>query len=157
MRRLIFITLLLFVPTHGFCFCFQYAGQIYGVNPALVYALAAVESNLSPRAIHYNRDGTYDYGLMQINSRWYNQLKDRWNYLANPCYNVLVGTWILRQCIDRYGYNWNAISCYHTGKPLYELSPEKKRETLHYIRRIERVLKKLKTPPTVHPCNYRRN
>jgi soluble lytic murein transglycosylase-like protein len=99
--------------------CFEEAGRGYGISPALLYTIAKVESNLNPGAVNRNTNGSYDYGLMQINSGWYATLgRDRWDRLSDACYNVHVGAWILRQCIDRYGYTWDAVGCYNaSSKP----------------------------------------
>ena len=55
---------------------------------------------------------------MQINSSWFDQLEGygiRETDLANPCINIQVGAWILRQEVDRYGYSWEAIGAYYAG------------------------------------------
>jgi len=100
-------------------FCFQEAGRTYGIAPALLKAIAQAESNLDPSAIHHNSNGTVDAGLMQINSIWADKLGPTWNYLFAPCTNVMVGAWILHQCIDDYCYTyaWQAIGCYHSRTP----------------------------------------
>jgi len=47
---------------------FQETGKAFGVDPALLRALAWRESNFDPNAVGVkNRNGTRDYGLMQIN------------------------------------------------------------------------------------------
>ncbi len=51
-------------------FCFDDAGKKYGINPALLEGIARVESNLNPKAMNRNTNGTTDIGLMQINSWW---------------------------------------------------------------------------------------
>ncbi len=60
---------LLFVSI-AFSYCFDQAGQYYSVSPRLLYAIAKVENSLNWRALNRNKNGTYDIGLMQINSRW---------------------------------------------------------------------------------------
>lgn len=96
--------------------CFVSAGDMYSINPDLLWTIAKVESNFNPRAINYNKNGSYDYGIMQINSFWYKHLgHDRWMALADPCYNVHVGAWILKQCINKHGYSWSAVGCYNAS------------------------------------------
>ncbi len=51
-------------------FCFQEAGEAYGVSPFLLEAIMVVESQGDAGAINRNSDGSYDFGLMQINSCW---------------------------------------------------------------------------------------
>lgn len=95
-------------------FCFEEAGQTYGVPPGLLWAIAKVESGFDPEAVCYNDDGSYDYGVMQINSRWAASLGPKvWNTLNDPCANVKVGARILADCLNRYGYTWEGIGCYN--------------------------------------------
>jgi len=117
--------LFLLIPAVAFCFCFEDAGRYYGVSPHLLWAIAKVESNFNPRAINRNKNGTYDIGLMQINSSWFAYLKKHGidpSLLWEPCYNVYVGAMVLRHCIDTYGYSWRAVDCYNKGKKAKENS-----------------------------------
>ncbi len=120
MRFLLFLCafLLLGCPGGAAAFCFEEAGEIYGISPLLLRAIAEVESNLNPVAINWNANGTYDYGLMQINSSWAQAMGlENWFRLGEPCFNVKVGAWILARCIQRYGYTWEAVGCYNAGSP----------------------------------------
>jgi soluble lytic murein transglycosylase-like protein len=101
-------------PSITRAFCFEEAGRQYGVNPQLLHSIAMVESRLHPEAVHRNDNGSIDSGLMQINSAWNDRLGLNQNQLLHdPCYNVMTGAKILRQCIDRYGYTWEAVGCYN--------------------------------------------
>jgi len=114
---LLFTGMLLY-PAVGSTFCFEEAGKIYNLPPILLMSIAKQESNFRPDAVNVNKNGSYDYGLMQINSSWAATLgKDGWAELADPCTNVKVGAWILRQCINDYGYGWKAIGCYNSRTP----------------------------------------
>lgn len=97
--------------------CFTAAGERYNISPVLLRCIAETESSLNINAVHKNNDHTYDVGIMQVNSFWKDTLKEkRWKLtVKNPCYNIFVGAWILADCIQRFGYNWQAVSCYHTG------------------------------------------
>lgn len=106
--------LALLLPRGAQAFCFEEAGETYGVPPGLLWAIAKVESNFDPAAVCYNRDGSYDYGVMQINSSWASRLGlPLWNKLNDPCTNVKVGAYILADCLGRYGYTWEGIGCYN--------------------------------------------
>ena len=105
---------LLLLPALAQAFCFEEAGRLYGVSPRLLQGIARVESGLNPAAINRNRNGTVDLGLMQINSFWLNTLGTSSRELIDkPCYNVMVGAWILSDCLDRHGKTWKAIGCYN--------------------------------------------
>ncbi len=118
MKLITFITLSLFIPAMASAFCFEEAGNEYGVSPLLLWSIAKQESGMNPAAICRNGNGTYDYGLMQINSSWASVLgKKTWKKLGDPCTNVRTGAWILAQCVRRHGYNWRAVGCYHSNTP----------------------------------------
>jgi soluble lytic murein transglycosylase-like protein len=117
-------------------FCFEEAGREYGIAPEVLWSIAKGESNLDPNAINRNTNGSYDFGLMQINSIWATTLgKERWASLGDACTNVKTGAWILRQCIDDYGYDWKAIGCYNSR------TPSKRDE---YARRIAKIMEQFK-------------
>ena len=100
--------------THAFCF--EEAAGEYGISMDLLKSIASHESGNKPDAIHYNENGSYDFGVMQINSNWYSTLgNDRWMALGDACYNVKVGAWIFSQCVRRFGYSWEAVGCYNAG------------------------------------------
>jgi|GEM_PF-823763 len=101
-------------------FCYEEAGAIYGIAPRLLWAISKGESNFNPAAVNYNTNGSYDFGLMQINSSWAPTLRKNgipWDTLADPCTNVKVGAWVLAQCVSDYGYTWTAVGCYNSRTP----------------------------------------
>ena len=96
--------------------CWDAASQRYGVNMHLLYAIAKTESGLNPRAINRNADGSYDIGLMQINSRWLPTLRKYGlseEQLFDACTSINVGAWILAQNMHRLGNTWNAVGAYN--------------------------------------------
>ncbi len=134
-RKTLLLLLLLLcasVPAKTGAYCFEEAGGRYRIAPELLHAMARIESNFQPHAVNRNRDGSYDYGVMQINSRWSGVLgKEAWLRLGEPCFNVQVGAWILAQCIQRHGYTWEAVGCYNAS------SREKRKR---YIQRVKQAL-----------------
>ena len=69
-------------------FCYAEAGSRYGVSPRLLQAISQGESNFNPVAVNQNTNGSYDFGLMQINSSWEPTLRRMgiaWESLADPC------------------------------------------------------------------------
>ena len=70
MKLLIVSMVFMLTPLHLFSFCFEDAGSEYGIDSRLLENIARVESNLNPRAINLNSNGSSDIGLMQINSFW---------------------------------------------------------------------------------------
>jgi len=102
------------LPVVSDAFCFKEAAEEFGVNPTLLWTIAKVESNFNPKAINRNADGSYDYGVMQINSSWKKKLgPKRWAFLSDACYNVRVGAWILASNIKEMGNTWTAVGAYN--------------------------------------------
>jgi len=121
---------------------FESAGKQYNIAPELLKAISKIESNHRADAVHLNTNKSVDVCHMQINSStWRKELGFRWDYLGHPEYCTMVGAWILRGCIERYGYNWDAVACYHTGYSLADAPSEKKRlNGIAYIQRVKQAL-----------------
>lgn len=121
--------------------CFQSAAQHYGVAAELLHAIAQAESQLDPLALNTaNRDGSWDIGLMQINSRWLPLLEATGisaSQLYDPCTSIWVGAWVLAGNVARYGYGWNAVGAYNAGTAA-STAAQQRREG--YARRIHRQL-----------------
>ncbi len=117
-KKIILLLCFIFMPSYSFAFCFEEAGRMYGVSPQLLWAIAKVESNFNPKALNKNKNKSYDFGVMQINSSWAKTLgEELWQSLGDPCTNVKVGAWVLAQCIQTYGYTWEAVGCYNAKNP----------------------------------------
>jgi soluble lytic murein transglycosylase-like protein len=141
------IVLTAFAPgVHGYCF--QEAGARYGISPLLLKAISDAESNGDIHAVNYNAaSGTVDIGHMQINSFWKKHLGAHYETLFEACYCTMVGAWILKQCIDRYGYDWDAVACYHTGRGVADAkSRAKRKHGSAYIRKVKKRLAAAKQP-----------
>lgn len=100
--------------------CYDEAARYHGVDPWLLYAIARVESKHNPAAINRaNRNGTYDAGLMQINSIHHAKLRrygiDPTTALYNACASTYIGAWVLADAQRRYGNTWQAIAAYNVG------------------------------------------
>ena len=110
---------MLLLPRILFAFCFEEAAKEYNVPVDLLRSIAKVESNDNPLAVGYNKNGTIDYGLMQVNSSWYTNLgHEKWaDITRDVCSNVKAGASILAQCIQRYGNTPEAIGCYNAVSP----------------------------------------
>lgn len=60
---------------------FEAAAQEWSVPSSLLRAIARIESSFNPGAVGQNRNGTRDYGVMQINERTFERFKvpsDKW-------------------------------------------------------------------------------
>ncbi|MFA0108470.1 twitching motility protein PilT [Vibrio breoganii] len=108
------------ISTNASAFCFEEAGRVFDVNPKLLKAIAFTESAMNPSAFNdKNRNGTADYGLMQINSTWFERLEakgiSRDVVINDPCTNVFVGAWILAQNFETSGETWLSVGAYNAG------------------------------------------
>ncbi len=117
-----FMTLALSGGTSGnVAACWDAAAKVYGVDPWLLYGIAKVESSLDPYAMnlsHLQRTGSYDIGLMQINSRNLPSLAVVGiapEHLWDSCTSIYVGARILREKIDRHGEIWEAVGAYNAS------------------------------------------
>ncbi|KWN14711.1 BapC protein [Burkholderia territorii] len=105
-------------PAHADCY--EAAAQYQQVNPLILRAIAWQESHGHADALNYNANGSIDYGLMQINSvhlptlASYGIAKDA---LMEPCKNVYIAAWVLRQKMNKYGNTWAAVGAYHSETP----------------------------------------
>lgn len=120
--------------------CFREAGAYYRIAPELLISVAHIESSLDPGAQHFNSDGSWDLGLMQINTRWLPALKSMGlapESLYDPCTSIWVGAWILASNIAQYGYGWSAVGAYNAGTA--DTPPAHQRREA-YARKVARVL-----------------
>lgn len=117
--------------------CWSQAGARYGIAPAVLVAISRTESNLDPRAINRNDNGSVDIGLMQINSQWWPALADFGiapEHLWDPCTSIHVGAWILANNLRR-GDFWSAVGAYNAG-----WRPERENQRRAYAWRVYRHL-----------------
>ena len=114
----VFGTLLAAAPARADCF--DEAARYQKVNPLILRAIAWQESHNRPDALHKNANGSTDYGLMQINSVHLPTLAlygISSNTLMEPCKNVYIAAWHLRQQMNKYGNTWQAVGAYHSETP----------------------------------------
>lgn len=125
--------------------CVQGAASAYHLHPRLLHAIVRVENGAwNPLAISINRRGrgypqsvrsydqavqtvtalwkkneNFDVGLGQVNTINMERFKIHPVYLLDPCTNLRYAARILRESIDRHGYNWKAIERYNGVNPQY--------------------------------------
>jgi soluble lytic murein transglycosylase-like protein len=114
--------------------CFEKAGAYQGVNPLVLRAVAWRESKGDAAAVNRNANGSIDVGQLQINSIHFPDLARQGiphRALIDPCVNIYVAAWLLKQKMVRYGNTWRAIGAYHSESP---------RERDAYARSIQAIL-----------------
>ena len=119
--------------------CWDSAAKYQGLDPWLLYAVGYTESSHQAKIISRpNSNGTYDIGLMQINSTWLPELRKHGitqERLMDGCVSIYVGAWILAKTVRRYGYSWEAIASYNTGNVD---TPRRRELGLKYAQRVYR-------------------
>jgi hypothetical protein len=113
--------LLLCAPLHAMA-CWEQAAQRYGLSPPNCSTPSRASSRTSnPRAVnrsHLQRTGSYDIGLMQINSSHLRTLARHGiteAQLYEPCTNIHVGAWLLAHSFARNGVTWDAVGAYNAA------------------------------------------
>lgn len=119
--------------------CFNEAASRYNIPPAILVAIAKVESGFRPWVININHNGqsvkvinprtyeeavyyvnylhqngyNYDVGIGQINVANIRRFGIDPISLLDPCNNLMASAYILRENINRYGFTWDAIWRYN--------------------------------------------
>lgn len=82
--------------------CINEAAIAYHIPATLIVSVLMTENGKAGTA-KLNKNGSYDYGPMQINTIWLDKIRPygftKEDIQFNPCANVWVGTWILSQRI----------------------------------------------------------
>jgi soluble lytic murein transglycosylase-like protein len=100
--------------------CINQAAITYNIPAKLIITVLSMEKGRIGSAIA-NKNGSYDYGPMQINSIWLKTI-ERYGYTKkqiqyDPCVNVMVGAWILSTRIANSQDLWEGIGSYHSFTP----------------------------------------
>ncbi len=121
--------------------CINEAAETYAVPAELILAIIFVEGGQNGIAMP-NTNGTFDYGVMQINSSWLKSVKQfdvtAYNLQFDACKNVMVGTWILKQSIESNKNLMTAIGNYHSHTPT--LNQEYAQKVLFIYGKIRNIL-----------------
>ena len=97
--------------------CINKAAIDYHIPATAIISVLKTEGG-KVGAASKNKNGTFDYGPMQINSIWLPKLKamgyTQKQLQYDPCINVRVGTWILAQKVADGKDWWNGIGNYNS-------------------------------------------
>ncbi|MCD4500504.1 lytic transglycosylase domain-containing protein [Chromobacterium vaccinii] len=117
--------------------CVLQAANLHQLPTELIVAIIKVEGG-APGTVAKNSNRTEDLGVMQINTGVWLELVARAHFAGDKqaayarlrddgCYNVQVGSWILRQAIDQSpGDFWHGVGRYHSATPIYNQRYRKK-------------------------------
>ncbi len=111
----------------GLAECILAAAVAFHLPPAVVTTVQAVEGG-RPGSVSVNSNGTLDLGPMQVNTIWIEPISAETGVPPrevairlrdDTCFNVLIGTWILRSRIDDAGDLETGIAHYHSRTPVH--------------------------------------
>ena len=110
-----------------FLACMALTAHFYHLPPRVLPTIHAVEGG-RVGTVHENADGTQDYGLMQINTRWLGPIARvtgmtpvavRVRLILDPCFNIAAAGAILRTYLNEtHGNLMLAIGDYHSHTPV---------------------------------------
>lgn len=110
--------------------CVIEAASVQQLPPKLLVSIIKVEGG-RPGTASKNTNQTEDLGVMQINTGAWLDLVARAHFDGNRtkayrqlrddgCYNIHVGSWILRRAIDQSkGDFWHGVGRYHSATPVH--------------------------------------
>lgn len=136
------------VPEKLMLYCVNSASKHFKISPMIVYTIADIEGGKIGTASK-NKNGTYDLGVMQLNTINIDRIKEKFpnvtymDLIYKPCVNIYVGTWFLTEEIKRVNYNvLKGIGNYHSRTKKFH-DKYMKRFTERYKKNLKKfVIKK---------------
>ncbi len=121
--------------------CINQAAVTYYVPAKVIISVIATEGG-DVGVAHPNKNGTYDYGPMQVNSSWLPKIR-KYGYTQellqyDPCVNVMAGTWILSTKIVQSTDFWRGVANYHSFTPT--LNARYKMKVINYYQLLTKIL-----------------
>ncbi len=123
-------------------FAYKYS-KINNIEPELLVAIMRIESNFNPKAINYNKNGTIDRGLCQLNNVVFSNLtvKDFFDIETN----IKYGSQFIKWCLDESKNNLiKALAMYNAGVGNV-INTKVGERTLNYIHKIIEEKENIKT------------
>ena len=113
------------MPEQTFQSCVVAAEAKYSVPSCILLAVHQVESNGDLRSglVRSNTNGTYDYGVTQINTVWMDYFQRSFGITPaqvanNACLAVSSSAYIIRYEINASGDFWTGVGRYHSRSPV---------------------------------------
>ena len=124
----------------------------YGLEPELLTAIMKIESNFKIKAVNYNKNGSIDRGLCQLNSFVFSDMKLK--DFFNPDINIKKGAMHIKWCLDQSGNNLiKGLAMYNAGYGSVSRTRVGDR-TLDYIDKIINEIEKMKSEFKVFSVDY---
>lgn len=120
--------------------CIDKASRDFSVPSVVIESIIEVEGG-KVGTKSKNSDGSYDYGIMQINTWWFRHgpLRKQYNVSIeevtnNACINIYIGTWILATELANAKDFWTGIGNYNSN------IKKKPRAHVIYKNKVRKVL-----------------
>lgn len=117
----------------------QKTAEAHGLEPALVLAVAEVESNFNNRALRYEpKFKTYSVGLFQLFYPTAKAMgfKGSVQELMNPSVNTRLGVLHLKQCSDRFSAPEKIVCCHNAGIAVKESACVNNSRISAYVKKV---------------------
>jgi len=111
-----------------------------GISPEFALAIALEENwTLNPNAVYQNQDGTFDGGVMQLNSSWF---KGDWQ---NPEENIRAGCLYIKGLVENplTTTYWSVAVCYNAGTRWLTRKEKPPDRSIEYAERVMARFEKL--------------
>ncbi len=120
--------------------CVHSAADKYNIPVEILYSVVVVEGG-RPGMLKRNTNGSYDMGVMQINTKtWGPKLYayfPKRELIEDPCASVYAGAYIIAsERVHSKNKNiWQAVARYHSRNPIYQIP---------YVHKVKRIYFKIK-------------
>lgn len=112
-------------PAQVIEYCVNSSSQRFRIHPLVIKSIIEVEGG-KIGTLSLNSNGSYDMGIMQINTINLPMIRKRfpkltWSQIAfSPCTNIAIGTWLLSRHLKSTNNDvWKAVGNYHSKTPKY--------------------------------------
>ncbi len=119
--------------------CVGFVSDYFNIPDIAIKAIMEVEGG-KMCTLSKNSNGSYDMGIMQINTIHYPSIVEQYPSLkiediaCKPCLNITLGAWILSKRIKEADDLWKGVGNYHSKTPKYHKK---------YLEKIEKSVKNL--------------
>jgi len=105
--------------------CINTAAITYSIPSALIISILKKEHGKIGE-IRENKNGSYDYGVYQINSIWLKKIEPfgytKNDILYDPCKSTMVASWIIAKGLAETDDLWTGVGYYHSYTSKYNQS-----------------------------------
>lgn len=137
--------------------CMAIAARKQQLPEEILWAIRLQEQG-SRGTVSQNTDGSYDVGVMQINSIHFKEFQQKWGIkpswlVHSNCISILAAAFILRREIDRAGSFWAGVGAYNSRTPSLNYKYREKIMAIIRSTRGSLRLMELEAQPFMFPSN----